>query len=60
MGDAQRTALERALDHGGKVSRTDYMAAWNNYRQCMVDKGYNAPPLHMVNGLVVEDRKSVV
>ena len=54
MGDAQRTALERALDHGGKVSRTDYMAAWNNYRQCMVDKGYNAPPLHMVNGLVVE------
>lgn len=23
MGDAQRTALERALDHGGKVSRTD-------------------------------------
>lgn len=54
MGDAQRTALERALDHDGKVSRTDYMAAWSNYRQCMVDKGYNEPPLHMVNGLVVE------
>ena len=54
MGDTQRTALERALDHDGKVSRTDYMAAWSNYRQCMVDKGYNEPPLHMVNGLVVE------
>ncbi len=38
--------LQRAVDNGGVVSRADYEAAWNNYKQCLVDKGYVAPQLY--------------
>ena len=44
--------LERAVDNGGVVSRADYEAAWNNYKQCLVDKGYVAPqPYQYPHGL---------
>ncbi len=53
MEDSQRAMLKRALDHGGKVSHADYLSAWNNYKQCMVHKGYTEPPLQTVNGVVI-------
>ena len=43
--DEQTAMLQRAVDNGGVVSRADYEAAWNNYKQCLVDKGYVAPQL---------------
>lgn len=44
--DEQTAMLQRAVDNGGVVSRADYEAAWNNYKQCLVDKGYVAPQLY--------------
>ena len=43
--DEQTAMLQRAVDNDGVVSRADYEAAWNNYKQCLVDKGYTSPPL---------------
>lgn len=48
MGDRQVAILERALENGGRVSRTDYEQAWASYRQCVVNKGYTAPPIMKV------------
>lgn len=48
MGERQVAILERALENGGRVSRTDYEQAWANYRQCIVNKGYTAPPITKV------------
>lgn len=45
MSDQQRSALERAVQNDGKVSRSDYERAWSDYRQCIVDKGYSVPEL---------------
>lgn len=45
MGNRQVTILKRALENGGRVSRADYEQAWASYRQCIVDKGYAAPPI---------------
>lgn len=44
--DEETAMLQRAVDNGGVVSRADYEAAWNNYKQCLVDKGYVAPQLY--------------
>ncbi|WP_289097517.1 hypothetical protein [uncultured Bifidobacterium sp.] len=43
MSEKQIAILKRALDHDGKVSKTDYDQAWSNYQQCVIDKGYAAP-----------------
>lgn len=52
MSQTQVDMLRRALDHDGIVSAADYEQAWSNYRQCVVDKGYNAPPaVRYGNGL---------
>ncbi|WP_033518090.1 hypothetical protein [Bifidobacterium cuniculi] len=40
MSERQRAILERALDNDGTLSKADHEEAWNNYRQCTVDKGY--------------------
>lgn len=40
MSERQRAILERALNNGGTLSKADHEEAWNNYRQCTVDKGY--------------------
>ena len=53
MEDSQRAMLKRALDNGGEVSHADYLSAWNDYKQCMVHKGYTEPPLQTVNGVVI-------
>lgn len=51
MDQSQRDMLQRSLAHDGQVSRADYLTAWDNYRQCMVDRGYTAPPLQEFSGL---------
>lgn len=51
MDQSQVAMLERALGNDGQVAYADYATAWSNYRQCLVDKGYTAPPLTQVNGL---------
>lgn len=51
MDQSQHDMLERALQHDGMVSRADYLTAWDNYRQCMVSKGYTEPPLTDINGI---------
>ncbi|WP_033516723.1 hypothetical protein [Bifidobacterium cuniculi] len=52
MAQTQVDMLRRALEHDGVVSAADYEQAWSNYRQCVVDKGYNAPPaVRYGNGL---------
>lgn len=52
MTQQQRAMLERALDHDGIVSKADYEQAWENYKQCLVDKGYTKPELpRYTNGL---------
>lgn len=32
--------LERAKQHNGKVSVSDYESAWSDYKSCMLDRGY--------------------
>lgn len=56
MDQSQRDMLERALQHDGMVSRADYLTAWNNYRQCMVSKGYAEPPLTEVGGMYIRQQ----
>ncbi|RSX55010.1 hypothetical protein D2E26_1064 [Bifidobacterium dolichotidis] len=51
ISDPQREVLERALEHDGQVSDTDYHNAWQQYSKCLVDKGYNPPPLQLDSGI---------
>ncbi|PAU69471.1 hypothetical protein B1400_0837 [Bifidobacterium italicum] len=52
MSEKQIAILKTALDHDGKVSKTDYDQAWSNYQQCIIDKGYAAPTSTMyANGI---------
>lgn len=53
MDDSQIRMLEHALANDGKVSAADYLTAWDNYRQCMVGKGYTAPTMHNINGIYI-------
>lgn len=48
MSEHQVAILKRVLAAGGRVSRADYEQAWASYRQCIVDKGYAAPPVMKV------------
>lgn len=51
MSDAQYDILARSA-RNGSISRADYEEAWNNYKQCMVDKGYTEPVLvEYANGI---------
>lgn len=43
MADSQRAILQKALDNGGKISQGDYESAWNDYNNCVVEKGYSKP-----------------
>lgn len=57
MDDSQIRMLEHALANDGKVSAADYLTAWDNYRQCMVGKGYTAPTMHNINGIYIHQTK---
>ena len=35
MAETQRSTLERALEHEGRVSVADYESAWADYKQCV-------------------------
>ena len=48
MSEHQVAILKLALAAGGRVSRADYEQAWASYRQCIVNKGYAAPPVMKV------------
>ncbi|KFI53071.1 hypothetical protein [Bifidobacterium biavatii] len=55
MAPEQKAILQRAIDNGGEISVSDYEAAWSNYKQCMVDKGYTTPVLiKYSNGIMQE------
>lgn len=57
MDDSQIRMLEHALANDGKVSAADYLTAWDNYRQCMVGKGYTAPTMHNINGIYIYTKR---
>lgn len=57
MDDSQIRMLEHALANDGKVPAADYLTAWDNYRQCMVGKGYTAPTMHNINGIYIHQTK---
>ncbi len=57
MDQSQRQMLERALANEGKISHADYLTAWDNYRQCLVDKGYSTPTMRMINGVYIHQTK---
>lgn len=55
MSSQQKEILQRAIDNGGTISIADYEAAWANYKQCMVDKGYTTPVvIKYQNGMMQE------
>ena len=45
MAETQRSTLERALEHEGRVSVADYESAWADYKQCVAGHGYSEPVL---------------
>lgn len=57
MDKSQRAMLERALANDGMISQSDYLTAWGNYKQCMVGKGYTAPPLRSINNVYIRQQK---
>lgn len=58
MDQSQIDMLERALTNNGEVSRSDYLTSWDNYRQCVVNKGYTSPPIHQIDGIYIHQTKS--
>lgn len=57
MDQSQRQMLERALANEGEVSHADYLTAWDNYRQCLIAKGYNPPTMRLINGVYIHQTK---
>lgn len=50
--DAQQKNILRSVIKHGKVSVSDYEAAWQRYSSCVTDKGYNKPQMiRYPNGL---------
>ena len=49
--EAQKNVLRTALQHNGEIPYASYSAAWESYRQCLVDKGYTKPPQNLTNGI---------
>ena len=49
--ESQKRVLRAALHHDGKIPYASYSAAWESYRQCLVDKGYTKPPQNLTNGI---------
>ena len=49
--ESQKRVLRAALQHYGEIPYASYSAAWESYRQCLVDKGYTKPPQNLINGI---------
>ena len=49
--ESQKRVLRAALQHDGEIPYASYSAAWESYRQCLVDKGYTKPPQNLINGI---------
>ena len=49
--ESQKEVLRAALQHDGEIPYASYSAAWESYRQCLVDKGYTKPPQNLINGI---------
>lgn len=49
--ESQKEVLRAALQHDGEIPYASYSAAWESYRQCLVDKGYTKPPQNLTNGI---------
>ncbi len=49
--ESQKNVLRTALQHNGEIPYASYSAAWESYRQCLVDKGYTKPPQNLTNGI---------
>lgn len=57
MDRSQVDMLNQALENDGKVSVADYLTAWDNYRQCVIGKGYAAPTMRIINGVYISQTK---
>lgn len=57
IDESQKTMLKRALSNDGVVTRSDYLTAWDNYRQCMVGRGYTPPPMPTIDDLYIRQQK---
>lgn len=44
VSDSQKQIMEKSANNG-VISAADYEAAWNNYKNCMTDRGYSTPVL---------------
>lgn len=45
ISDSEKQILARSAKNG-KVSAADYQSAWNDFSNCIVDRGYSTPVLH--------------
>lgn len=45
VNDSEKQILARSAQNG-MVSAADYQSAWNDFRNCIVDRGYSDPVLH--------------
>ena len=51
ISDSEKQILARSAKNG-KVSAADYQSAWNDFSNCIVDRGYSTPALHKLpNGM---------